>query len=465
MEEIRKEVVPEDYEEFRRLGEQHYIQPVTTRTAAYDPADFLLFVKEDGCSVTDIKGKTYLDTFASLMYKNVGYGRKEIADAVYTQMLQLSGCVGTYPNIPQIKLAKKLADITPGDLSVVFFGCNGSDANETGIKFARQYQRLSGFPNRYKVIARRREYHGLNFGTMSLGRPINRGNPLLLETYATYEPLLPGIIHVAPPHCYRCEFGMTYPNCNLLCARQVEAVIQQEGPESVAVFLATPVSAASLCDVPPPEYWPVIRSICDKYGILLQTDCVVTGFGRTGKMFAVEHWDIVPDIMAVAKGITSGYLPLGATIISKRVADKFEPGSLFMHDYTFGGHPVACAAALTNIDIIEREKLVENSAVVGKYLLERLQALCNHPTVGDVRGIGLFCVVEYVKDKKTKEPFDTALIVRLRRKLVEAGLLTRTRDSATSFLPPLIFTRSDVDETVDILEKTITEVEKELSLG
>ena len=456
--------LPEDYEKYRALGAKHLIQPNMTRTAAYAPENFTLFVKEiDGCHVTDINGKTYLDAFASLMYRNVGYGRTEIVDAIHEQLQQLSSCVGTAPTVPQIKLAKKLADMTPGDLSVVFYGNNGSDAVETGIKIARQYQRMCGFANRYKVIGRRREYHGTSLGTMALGRPIKGANPLLCEDFATYGPLMPGVIHVSPPRCYRCDYGMTYPACAIKCATDVEKVILQEEPETVAAFLSTPVSAQSLCDVPPPEYWPIIRSICDKYGIVMQMDCVVTGFGRTGKMFAIEHFGIVPDIMSVAKGIISGYMPLSATIMTGKIADAFEPKATFLHDYTFGGHPAACAAALVNIDIMEREKLVENSAVVGKYLLEKLQALDKHPIVGDVRGIGLFCSVEYVKDRKTKEPFDNTVTGRLRGKLMAQGLVSRTRDSSTSFLPPLVFTKGDADEAVAILDKSLTELEKELA--
>ena len=238
-------------------------------------------------------------------------------------------------------------------------------------------------------------------------------------------------------------------------------MILQEGPETVAAFLSSPVSSQSLVDVQPPEYWPIIRSICDKYGILLQMDCVVCGFGRTGKMFATENFGIVPDIMSLAKGIVSGYLPLSATVMSSKVADKFNKIAL-QHIYSFGGHPASCAAALVNIDILERENLVENSAVVGKYLLEKLKELSKHPTVGDVRGIGLFCALEYVKDKKTKEPFDDAVIGKLRKKLMNAGLITRTRDSSTQLLPPLVFTKSYVEEVVTILDKAITEIEKEL---
>lgn len=455
----------EDYEKYRALGAKHLLQPNMTRAAAYDPENFTLFVREiDGSHVVDIKGKTYIDAFASLMYRNAGYGRKEIVDAIYEQLQQLSSCVGTAPNIPQIELAKKLADITPGDLSVVFYGNNGGDAVETGIKIARLYQRVCGFANRYKVIGRRREYHGTNLGSMALGRPIKFTDPLMCEDFAAYGPLMPGVIHVAPPRCYRCEYGLTYPGCDLKCAKQVETVILQEGPETVAAFLATPVSAQSLCDVPPPEYWPIIRSICNKYGIVMQMDCIVTGFGRTGKMFGVENFGIVPDIISCAKGIISGYMPLAATIMSSKIADAFEPTTIFHHDYTFGGHPAACAAALVNIGIIEREKLVENSAVMGKYFLEKLQALDKHPMVGDVRGMGLFCAVEYVKDKKTKEPFDKVVTGRLSRKLMSQGLVSRTRDSSTQFLPPLVFTKSDVDEVVGILDKSLTELEKELSM-
>jgi adenosylmethionine-8-amino-7-oxononanoate aminotransferase len=461
----KEELRPEDFEKYRALGEKHLIQhgPVN-RTTAYKPENLKLFIKEDGCRLTDIKGKTYLDCFASLMYKNVGYGRTEINDAIYRQLQQLSSSVGTYPTIPAIKLAKKLADITPGNLSVAFFGSNGADAVETGIKMARHYQKLCGFHNRYKVICRRREYHGATFGTMALGRPIKKGYPLLEEDYAVYGPFMPGAIHIAPPYCYRCEYGLSYPTCDIKCARHVEDIILREGAETVAAFLSSPVSAQSNCNVPPPEYWPIIRSICDKYSIVLQIDCVVTGFGRTGKMFATEHFDVVPDIMSVAKGITSGYFPLSAAIISNKIADKFEPSTIFNHVHTFGGHPAGCAGALANIDIIEREKLVENSAVVGKYLFEKLRALSKHPMVGDVRGIGLFCSVEYVKDKKTKEPLDEEQLNNIKKKMIGAGLLTRTMHSQTSLLPPLIFTKSDADEAVDIIEKAITETERELSM-
>jgi adenosylmethionine-8-amino-7-oxononanoate aminotransferase len=459
--EIKKVDSTEDYATLREWELKHHISPHGSRAARSAPGAMMFFAKEDGCRVTDIHGKTYIDTYGSDMYQNVGYGRKEIADAVYAQMLKISCHISYHPNVPQVKLAKKLADITPGDLSVVFFGNSGSDANETGIKMARFYHRLSGSSGRYKVIARRRCYHGVSIGLMSVTKMLDSSNPLLTRSYADYEPLMPGVIHIATPYCYRCEFDMTYPACDLRCAKQLEHVILSEGPESVAEFIGTPVSSSSLVNVPPPEYWPMIRSICDKYGVLLHIDEVVTGFGRTGKMFAIEHWNVVPDIMALSKGLTSGYAPLSATVFTEKIIEKVDKSPRgFQHTYTWSGHAPSCAAALANIEIMEREKLVENSAVVGEYFLERLRALSKHPIVGDVRGIGLLSAIEYVKDKKTKEPLAKDITMKMLWKFLQEGLITRTRDSSTSFYLPLVCTKGDIDEVVTIMEKVITDTEK-----
>jgi len=465
MDEVTKKTdSTEDYETLREWELKHHISPHGSRATRSAPGAMLFFEKEDGCRVTDINGKTYIDTYGSDMYQNVGYGRKEIADAVHDQMLKLSCHVSYHPNVPQVKLAKKLADITPGNLSASFFGNSGSDANETGLKMARLYQRLSGFSSRHKIIARRRSYHGVSLGLMSVTNMLDSSSPLMTRSYADYEPLMPGVVHIATPYCYRCEFDMTYPACDLRCAKQLEKAIIAEVPESVASFIATPVSAASICNVPPPEYWPLVRSICDKYGVLLHIDEVVTGFGRTGKMFASEHWNVVPDIMSISKGLTSGYAPLSAAVVTERLADKFDKSSRgFQHIYTWSGHAPTCAAALATIEIMEREKLVENSAVVGAYFLEKLHALGEHPIVGDVRGIGLLSAIEYVKDKKTKEPLDRDTVVRLSKGFMEEGLITRTRDSSTSFFLPLVCTRDDINEVVAIMEKVITGIEKEIT--
>jgi adenosylmethionine-8-amino-7-oxononanoate aminotransferase len=270
------------------------------------------------------------------------------------------------PTIPKIKLAKKLADITPGSLSKVFFANSGTESIETALKIAWKYQKLSGFSNRYKVIGPN-EYHGSTFGAMSTGWRAPS------FTWEDFPPRISSMVHVAPPYCPACWFNLKYPDCNLLCANYIEKVIQREAPETVAAFIGAPL-VAELCFFPPPEYWPMVRSICNKHGILLILDEVMTGFGRTGKMFGCEHWNIVPDILVVAKALGSGYVPISAAIVRKEIAQKFEggPKEVLKHSYTFEGHTVACAAALANLEILERKKLVQNSHAMGKYLFDQL---------------------------------------------------------------------------------------------
>jgi len=396
------------------------------------------------------------------MYKNVGYGRKEIADAAYDQMLKLTSSPGQHTAVTPVRLAAKLAQITPGSLSRVFFVTGGSEANETAVKMAKQYQRLSGFGNRYKIIARRGEYHGATHLTMALGKPSG-------GFWADYEPLVPGIRHIPQPYCYRCPAGATSTDCELECAKELENMIAFEGPEQVAAVIMTPICQSTPVAVPPPEYWPMVRAACDKYGVLLIDDEVVTGFGRTGKMFGIENWGIVPDIMTMAKGLTSGYLPLAACIARSEVAQKFagEEKETFRHTITFGGNPVACAAALANLQIIEREKLTERATALGKYFEEQAQILYSHPIVGDIRGLGLFYAIELVMDRKTKERFSPTvrLEARLSSKLRVAGLLTRVHAGAVRFIPPLCITESEIDDSISMMDRAIGEVEEELSIN
>lgn len=423
------------------------------------PGELLIFSEGEGCRVTDTNGKTYIDAFAGLMYKNIGYGRKEIAEAAYDQMLKLTSSPGEHVPIPPVKLAAKLAQITPGDLSRTFFVTGGSEANETAVKMAKQYQRLSGFGNRSKIIARRGEYHGATHLTMALGR-------ISPDAWANYEPLVPGIRHIPQPYCYRCPYELAYPDCGLTCARELERVIEFENPEQVAAVLMTSICQSTPVIIPPAEYWPMIRSICDKYGVLLIDDEVVTGFGRTGKMFGIENWDVVPDIMTMAKGLTSGYLPLAACIATTTVAGKFagEEKEAFRHIITFGGNPVSCAASLANIDIMERENIPENVAAMGEYFKDRVQTLYDHSMVGDIRGIGMMWAIELVKDRKTKERFDKKLGLdkQIQIKFRDAGLITRVRGGAIRFLPPLIITREEIDESIGIMDRVIGEFEKAL---
>ena len=410
----------EDIESINELALKHVWQVLRPYNIFSAPGGFTIFTEGKGCYLTDPSGKKYLDYWACIMFNNVGWGRKEIADAAYAQMVNLHFAPTHEPTVPKVKVAKKLADITPGSLSKVCFGLGGTDSIETALKIAWKYQRISGFSNRYKVVGGY-TYHGSTFGAMSTGWRA----PTF--TWEDYPPLLPGIIHVASPYCSKCDFGLVYPDCDLLCARQVEWAIQQEIPETIAAFIDVPIPASA--HIPPPEYWPRIRSICDKYGILLIIDEVQSGFGRFGKMFACEKYNIVPDIMVLGKGITSGYVPMGAAIVREEIAKKFEggPKEALKHSYTFEGSPVACAAALANIEIIEREKLVENSKIMGKYLFEQLQSLNRHDVVGEIRGgFGLNCEVELFKNVETKQQFTPEENNRigglLKQRLMESGL-------------------------------------------
>ena len=449
----------EDIEVINELALKHVWQVLRPYNIFSSPGGFTIFTEGKGCYLTDHSGKKYLDYWACIMFNNVGWGRKEIADAAYAQMVNLHFAPTHEPTVPKVKVAKKLADITPGSLSKVCFGLGGTDSIETALKIAWKYQRLSGFPNRYKVIGGY-TYHGSTFGAMSTGWRA----PTF--TWEDYPPLLPGMIHVASPYCSKCDFGLLYPDCDLLCARQVEWAIKQEIPETIAAFIDVPIPASA--HIPPPEYWPMIRSICDKYGILLIIDEVQSGFGRFGKMFACEQYNIVPDIMVLGKGITSGYIPMGAAIVREEIAKKFEggPKEALKHSYTFEGSPVACAAALANIEIIERENLVENSKMMGKYLFEQLQLLNRHDVVGEIRGgLGLNCEVELFKKGETKQQFTPEENNRigglLKQRLMESGLFGSFANPIP-IVPPLIITKSEIDDMVGKFDKVIGEIAKQL---
>lgn len=445
-----------DAQELRDIALEHCWPIIATREQVTAPGGLRIFTKGKGCRVTDVDGKSYLDVFAGLMYKQVGYGRKEIADAVYAQMLELTSTPHLdYHSAPAIRLSAKLAQITPGDLSRVFFTTGGGEAVETSVKIARQYQVLSGFPNRKTIIGREGEYHGLDNFTTGL-HAAHKG----LETL--YGPFPPGIIHVPQPYCYRCPLGLEYPGCDLACAQEVEKAIHSAEPDTVAAILMTPICQQTPVVIPPPDYWPTIRSICDKYGVLLIDDEVVCGFGRTGKMFGIEHWGVSPDIMVLAKGIVSGYLPVGACITSSEINKKFdESNASFIHIVTFGGMPACCAAALTNIEILEREKLVERAVAMGEYFSKQVQILNEHPMVGDIRGTGLLWAIELVKDKKSKEkPAPDVNGVAVKR-FYEAGLVTRVDGECIRFIPPLIITQEEIDESIAIFDEVIGGLEKE----
>ncbi len=427
-----------------------------------NPEMLVIMDQAKGTHITDVDGNNYFDLMSGLWNVNAGHGQKEIADAVYAQMQKLC-YVNTweYPTVPAIKLASKLASLAPGDMEYVYFTTTGSDAVDTAWMMSKQYQYLAGYPKRYKIISKKRAYHGVGSGPHGITGPsfFNR---------KYFEPFTPGIRHSAAPFCYRCEYDLSYPSCNLLCATDVERQILSEDPDTVAAVMGETISGAPGVIPPPLEYWPMVRAICDKYGILLIMDEVICGFGRTGEWFACNgHYNTVPDLMTVAKGMTSAYLPMAAVIVRKHVRDKFKPGwaETFQHGATWNAHPVSCVAASTNIRIMERDKLVENSAEVGSYLLSALESLRSHPTVGDVRGKGLMTALELVKNKKTKESFETVdpFNMELAQQLRKSNILTRIRNIIV-IAPPLVTTRKEVDELIDGLDRALGETEKKFSI-
>ena len=436
-----------------------YLREPSDMAEKGDPA---IFVSGEGVHVTDALGNTSIDGMSGLWLKNVGYGRKEIADAAYEQMLNLTYMPLGTTTEPTIRLAEKISQIAPGDMTRSFFTSGGSEAVETALKLSRAYFKRVGEPNRTKFISRKGSYHGATMGALALG-----GSHLYPKL--DYEPLMPGVFHVPQPLPYRCEFGGETPQeCAELCVNAVEEMIKFQDPETIAAVFAEPISSPMGCAVPGDNYWPRLREICDRYGILLIADEVITGFGRTGKMFATEHWGVVPDMMTVAKGITSGYIPMGGCITRGEISDAFigSQKASFKHVITFGGHPVAAAAALKNIEIMEEEGMVENAAKQGVYLLDGLNEMKEkYQMIGDVRGLGLFCGLELVADRETKEyfPAEADLANRITQGFAENGLLLRGGDRM-NVAPPLCITSSEVDDLVTIMDKVFDQVSKDLGV-
>ena len=411
----------------------------------------------DGCYVFDADGHQYLDAMAGLFCVNVGYGRREIVDAVTAQMTRLAYYPLTQSHGPAAQLAGRLAGLLPRGLDRVFFSNSGSEAVETALKMARQCaRRLHPGQNRYKVIARHRGYHGFTMGALSAtGQSPRR---------AAFEPLVPGFLHVPPPDHYRCSFCSSQPGCTLGCADEFERVIRMEGPETVAAIIAEPVIGGGGIFPAPEGYLERLRATCDRYGVLLIMDEVITGFGRTGKLFGFEQAGIRPDILTFAKGLTSAYLPLGATVASEHVFEAFEgdadSDAKFTQVSTFGGHPSSCAAGLANLDILTRERLWENSAAVGAYLIQKLRAIRSR-AIGEVRGCGLLIGLEMVSDAN-KTPLPEGRMVQLQREIREKGVLVgRNNDSVPGYCnvlilsPPLTLAREQADAIVTAIEGAV----------
>jgi len=422
-----------------------------------------VFERGEGVMLHDARGKAWIDGIAGLWVVNAGHGRREIGDAMAEQAGKLAYVsAASYTTVPAVQLADVLAELTPGDLERVFFCSGGSEAVETALKIAKQVQVLRGFPKRYKIIARRGSYHGATFGAMSL----TTGNRPQMERF--FGPMMAGVYHTPSPNHYRNDFGLEGEEGDIMCAKWVEQEIIFQGPETVAAVIGEPISSANGVHIPSPKYWQLLREICDRHGVLLIMDEVINGFGRTGKWFATEHFGVTPDIMTMAKGLSSGYAPIAAAVVRPSVFEVFQQGEHALnHLLTFGGQAVAAAAALKNIEIMERENLVANAAEMGTYLLEGLNTLvANHPTVGDARGLGLLCAIELVKSKESKEKWGmgSPFTKRINDLVTERGLLSRVWD-VIHIAPPLVVTREEIDRIVAILDESIGIAEKEFEVA
>jgi adenosylmethionine-8-amino-7-oxononanoate aminotransferase len=415
----------------------------------------LEILRAEGCWVEDSAGRRYLDGMAGLWCVNVGYGRREIVDAVTEQMARLPYYPLTQSHPPGAQLAGRLAGLLPAELSRVFFLNSGSEAVETALKMARQYaRRAHPGQNRYKIIARHRAYHGFTMGALSATGQVSRKRG--------FEPLVPGFLHVAPPDHYRCAFCAQGPGCTLQCADEFDRVIRMEGPDTVAAVILEPTIGGGGVFHAPEGYLERVREICDRHGVLLILDEVITGFGRTGRMFGFEHAGVRPDILTVAKGITSAYLPLAATVATDAIFDAFrseaDDAAKFAQVSTFGGHPCSCAAGLANLEILTRERLWENSERMGAYLADRLRAL-QSPAIGEVRGRGLLIGLEMVADAN-RTPMPEPEVVRLQREIREAGVLVgRNNDTVPglgnvlTISPPLTISKEEADTIVAAIEQ------------
>ncbi|MGE0331771.1 MAG: aminotransferase class III-fold pyridoxal phosphate-dependent enzyme [Ramlibacter sp.] len=436
----------------RAANAQHMFHPMIDPKAARATPP-LVIERADGVHVWDIDGQRYLDTVASLWNVNVGHNRPEIKAAITAQLDRVA-YYSTFQNTsnpPAIELSARLATMfAPEKMVRVLFSSGGSDAVETALKLARQYWQLEGQGGRTKFLSLKWGYHGVHFG----GASVN-GNPAFRQPY---EPLLPGCFQVESPYTYRNPWSERDPaRLAALCLEDLERAIQYQGAHTIAAFIAEPVQGAGGVIVPHESYWPGLRRVLDKYGILLISDEIVTGFGRIGSLCGARAWGVAPDLMAMAKGINSGYVPLGATLVNDRVAAAFDkPGvpAPLMHGYTYSGHPLACAAANANLAIVEAEGLPQRALEVGGYLLERLGELMRHAHVGEVRGKGLMCAVELVTDRDSRtplappSPYVQALTATARRE----GAIIRVQGNRLILSPPLVFSRADVDETLRILD-------------
>jgi putrescine---pyruvate transaminase len=438
----------------------HQLQPMAHPGTVRDaPPDIV--VRGEGSWIWDVDGNRLIDGVGGLWCANLGYGRKEIRDAIVAQLDELpffnTFRGATHPRA--IELSQRLAALMrPDGVEAIHFGSGGSDAVESALKLARQYWKLKGQHDRTKFISLRQGYHGTHFG----GASVN-GNTSFRRAY---EPLLPGCFHVDTPWLYRNPYTQDPEKLGQICAELLEREIVFQSPDTVAAFIAEPIQGAGGVIVPPPNYWPLVRRICDKHGVLLIADEVVTGFGRTGHWFGTRLWGVKADLWCLAKGISSGYIPLGATAVSARVMEPFRSGDPVLgainHGYTYGAHPVAAAAALATLEVLERENIPARAAHEGEYFQARLHAMEKRfRLVGDVRGVGLMAGIELVADKPSRSPFPRAApeLTRVQREAYKRGAMIRLSGANIILSPALTIERSEIDFLCDALEGAFAAVQ------
>jgi adenosylmethionine-8-amino-7-oxononanoate aminotransferase len=426
--------------------------------------DYPIIAEGKGCWLWDEAGRKYLDGCAGANVSSIGHGVTEIAEAMAGQARRIA-----YPppqhflNRPSLDLAEKLLSLAPKGYSRVMLLSGGSEAMENALKIARQYHVHRGNPSRYKAVSRWQSFHGNTLGADAVSGSTSRRS--------ISAPMLMDVTHIAPAGCYRCAFGARYPECGILCARDLDRAIVQTGPENVSAFVAEPiVGAAAAAVTPVQEYYPRIRSICDEHGVLWIADEVMTGVGRTGKFLCTEHWGVTPDLVVLAKGLSAGYAPLAAILVSDKVWGAFEESGLpYIGGHTYNAHPVTAAVGLAVLAYVEKHDLVNAAAERGKQLSKGLQAIkAKVPMVGDVRGKGLMWGLELVRDPLTREPFDPRerVSMRIMEKAMENGLLVYPvqggcadgrRGDGILVCPPLTITEGEIDTLVAILEKSLVE--------
>ena len=444
--------------QWQDIDTAHHLHPFTDYKSLAEEGSNII-VKADGAYLTNTDDKQFLDAMSGLWCVNVGYGRKSLAEVAYKQMQELPYYNSFFKTAtaPSIELAQQLAEIAPNDLNHAFFSSSGSEANDTVVRMVRRYWDLKGQPTKKTFISREYAYHGSTMTGVSLGG---------MTAMHAQGGMMPGFDHVMPPYWYKYGGDMTPEEFGIFTANKIEEKINEIGPENIAAFIGEPIQGAGGVIIPPDSYWPRVQEICNQYDILLVVDEVICGFGRTGQWFGSDTYNIKPDIITMAKGISSGYIPLSGIMVGNRVTETLvDEGGEFYHGYTYSGHPVACAVAIENLKIIREENLIENSRNTSVYLEERMKEIADHPLVGEVRMKSFIGAVELVKDKDKREMFEETGVTGgiCRDYCIQQGLIMRAVRDGMIFCPPLIFNNNHIDELVEKLKKALDQTHDHIS--